>query len=249
MNNRENKSILKRLLDLIFVPKCSCCGEILREGERVLCRVCKIKYDMLCHRKCRACGCDLSLCDCTKDGIAANGVWRLSKLCAYLPTEQNSPVKAMLYHFKHNNRVDVREFFAGEMCEMIKKKHPEYSEGYTLCYVPRSSASYKEHGYDHMKELSREISKMLGIPFESIFCRTKAAKVQKELGRSARFENTQKSIDLKDEYKKQGVACVGRRFILMDDVCVTGASLGRCASLLISEGAVEVRCFVIGVRP
>ncbi len=249
MSENKKKRLLDRLLDLIFVPKCASCGEILSDGERVLCRTCNIKYDMLCHRKCRACGCDICSCDCTKDGIAANGVWRLSKLCAYIPSQENSPVKAMLYSFKNNNRESVREFFACEMSEMIRKKHPEYADGYTLCYVPRSSASYRSYGYDHMKELSREISKKLGIPYESIFCRAKGAMVQKELSRAARFENTQRSIRLRPEYEKGGDGFLGRRFILIDDVCVSGASLGKCASLIISEGAVEVRCFVIGVRP
>ncbi len=245
----KRESIFDRFFALIFVPKCACCREILKDGERVLCRVCRAKYDMLCHRKCRFCGRDICQCDCTRDGIAAQGVWRLSKLCAYLPSEERSPVKALLFALKHSNRADVREFFATEMAQMIKSKHPEYKDGYTLCYVPRSTASYKKYGYDHARELSRLISDKLGIPYEDLFCRTKIARVQKQLGRAERFENTQNSIDLRGHCKKDGNAFCDRRFILIDDVCVTGASLGRCASLLISEGAVEVRCFVIGVRP
>ncbi len=242
-------SILEKITDLVFVPKCSSCAGILKEGERVLCRVCRVKYDLLCHRKCRACGNDICSCDCTKEHIAANGVWRLSKLCAYLPNEQNSPFKAMLYNFKHKHRADVCDFFAFNIAEMIKKKHPEYKNGYTICFVPRSRASYKKYGYDHMQKLSSKVSRLLGIPCESMFYRTKSAKVQKELGRVQRFENTQKSIDLLPKYKNDSMSLKERRFILLDDVCVTGASLGRCASLLISFGACEVRSFVIGVRP
>ncbi len=249
MNKGKKKGFLSRLLSLVFVPKCAGCGEILSGEEQVLCRFCRMKYDMLCHRKCRYCGCDICECDCTKDGVASQGVWRISKLCAYLPSEKASPIKGMLYGFKHNNREDVCEFFAQELARKIEKKITEHIDEYTICYVPRSYASYKKYGYDHMEKLAHKLSLALGIPTESLFCRAKTAKVQKELGRAGRFENTQRSICLKDEYRSDGNALTGKRFILVDDVCVTGASLGRCASLLISEGAREVRSFVIGVRP
>ena len=241
--------IISKALDLIFVAKCLNCKEPIENSEDVLCRVCRAKYDMLCHRKCRSCGIDMCLCDCTKEGVAAQGVWRLSKLCAYIPAEKASPFKAMLFYLKHKNNSDVRELFASEMAEMIKKKCPGYSRGYTLCFVPRSMASYRKHGYDHMHEVSKLLSEKLGIPYQRMFLRDESSRVQKELDRASRFENTQKSIKLRAEYQGGGSALSGRRFILVDDVCVTGASLGRCATLLISEGAVEVRCFVIGSRP
>lgn len=237
------------MLDLIFVAKCLNCKELIENGEDVLCRVCRVKYDMLCHRKCRSCGNDMCFCDCTKEGVAAHGVWRLSKLCAYLPSETPSPFKAMLYYLKHKNNSDVREFFASEMADMIKKKCPDYSRGYTVCFVPRSKASYRKHGFDHMKEVSKLLSEKLGIPYQSMFIRDESSRVQKELDRASRFENTQRSIKLRKEYRGDGAELRDRRFILIDDVCVTGASLGRCATLLISEGAIEVRCFVIGSRP
>lgn len=241
--------VVSRLLDLIFVAKCVNCQELIGKSEDVLCRVCRAKYDMLCHRKCKSCGIDICLCDCTKEGVSSQGVWRLSKLCAYLPAETSSPFKAMLYYLKHKNNSDVRELFASEMAEMIKKKCPDYRRGYTICFVPRSKASYRKHGYDHMQRLSCLLSEKLGISYQNMFFRNESSRVQKELGRASRFENTQKSIELRKEYRGDGDALLGRRFILIDDVCVTGASLGRCATLLISEGAIEVRCFVIGSRP
>ena len=102
----------------------------------------------------------------------------------------------------------------------------------------------RKNGYDHMELLSHLVAKKLGIGCEELFYRSKIAREQKQLSTSARFENAQKSIMLKD---KADVA--DRRFILLDDVCVTGASLGRCATLLIGDDAREVRSFVIALRP
>ena len=238
----KNKTLFDRILDLIYLPKCLGCGEILPEADSVLCAHCSTRYQLLHHRKCRECGHDLCTCDCTKEGVESLGVWRLGKLCAYLPSERSTPFKRMLYAFKHKNNTDARELFARELSDMIRQRC-DYEE-FTLCYVPRSIASYKKYGYDHMGELTRLVAQRLGVEYESLYYRDKKAKVQKELGRAARFYNAEQSIMIKD-----GMDVCDRRFILLDDVCVTGASLGRCATLLINEGAREVRCFVIAVRP
>ena len=236
-------SALNRLLCFLFPPKCLGCGEILPESGGILCVHCRVRYELLYHRKCRSCGNDLCVCDCTKEGIEAYGVWRLGKLCAYLPKEKNSPFKGMLYAFKTKNNSDVREHFASQMADMIRRRCAGY-EQFTVTYVPRGVASYKKHGYDHMRELAVLVADKLGIGCEELYYREKSARVQKELGRTARFANAEKSIKL-----REGVTVTDRRFILLDDVCVTGASLGRCAELLMNENAREVRCFVIAVRP
>ena len=235
---------IDRLVRLIYVPKCLGCGRILPpEAKNLLCRFCDTRYALLHHRKCRNCGNDLCVCDCTKEGVEQMGVWRLGKLCAYLPSEEKSPFKRMLYQLKYKNNTDVRELFALEISEMIRRKCPEY-ERYTVCYVPRSNASYRRYGYDHMRELASLVSDRLGINCETLFYREKNSRVQKDLGRAARFCNAERSIRLRDS-----ISVADRRYILLDDVCVTGASLGRCTTLLIGENAREVRCFVIAVRP
>ncbi len=236
-------SPLNRFFSLLFPPKCLGCGAVLLDSGGILCDRCLVRYDQLYHRKCRWCGNDLCACDCTKEGIESYGVWRLGKLCAYLPKEKNSPFKGMLYSFKHKNGTDVREHFAEKMADMIRRKCRGY-ENFTICYVPRSIASYKKYGYDHMRELCALVARKLGMEYEDLFYREKNAKIQKELGRDARFYNARKSIMLREDADVSE-----RRFILLDDVCVTGASLGRCATLLINENAREVRCFVIAVRP
>lgn len=239
----NRSTFLNKLFGFLFVPKCLGCERILPEADSVLCPFCQTRYELLHHRKCRCCGHDVCTCDCTKEGVESYGVWRLSKLCAYLPHEENSPFKGMLYEFKHNNNSDVREQFACEMTDMIRRKCPDY-ERYTICYVPRSLISCKKYGYDHMRELSIVVANKLGIGCESLFYREKKARVQKELGRAARFYNAEQTIKLSDT-----TIATDRRFILLDDVCVTGASLGRCTTLLINDGAREVRSFVIAVRP
>ncbi len=240
----KKNGVVNKLLSLVFVPRCLECAEPLESSGEILCSVCKTRYELLCHRKCRYCGHDICTCDCTKDEMTEYGVWRLSKLCAYIPSEKHSPFKAMLYNLKSKNNSDVREFFASELADMIKRKCPDYSE-YTLCFVPRSFASYKKYGYDHMRQTCTLVSEKLGIGCEVLFEREKDSKVQKQLDRKSRFKNAEKSITRKTNSR----SVRDGRFILIDDVCVSGASLGRCASLLIADGAREVRCFVIASRP
>ena len=244
----KKNGVLSRLLSLLFVPKCLCCKSLLYDPDGVLCGACRVKYDLLCHRKCKSCGRDICNCECTKEGVATYGVWRLSKLCAYVPSEKNDPFKSLLYYFKHGNSKLALEFFSDSMEKMIRSRCQNISE-FTLCYVPRSKGSERRYGYDHAQRLAASLSEKLGIPYERVFVRTERSKVQKELDRTQRFINANDTIDLSSKYKRNGEGVSGRRFILVDDVCVTGASLGRCATLLISEGAAEVRCFVIGSRP
>lgn len=239
----KKDSFLSRLFGFLYVPRCVGCKELLPDSSQILCEACMRRYKLLCHRKCRNCGNDLCVCDCAKEGMEANGTWRLSKLCAYLPKEKNSPFKGMMYALKHKNNSDVREFFAEELASMIRRKCDGY-ESYTICYVPRSRKMKKKYGYDHMQEIARLVSNKLGVGYVDAFYKNEGAKEQKKLKFAARFKNAQNSIMLKD-----GTDVADRRYILLDDVSVTGASLGRCASLLINEDAREVRSFVIAVRP
>ena len=232
----------ERILQTIYPPRCFGCGQVVMSGE-YFCKMCEQRYRLICSRKCGYCGNDVSVCDCTKESMAHYGVWRLSKLCAYLPYDPTSPLKRMLARLKKKPDKRIREFLSAELEAKIRAKC-ENTDDYTLCFVPRASAELRKSGFDHMHSLADMISKKLGIRCERMFARHKDSAVQKQLFNSNRFDNAQKNIELSD-----GVDARGKRFILLDDVCVSGASMGRCASLLIAAGAVEVRCFVIAVRP
>jgi len=63
---------------------------------------------------------------------------------------------------------------------------------------------------------------------------------QTELSRSERFKNVAGAFDL-----RMAGAVKGKRVLLVDDVCTTGATLRECGRVLRDGGALEVKGMVL----
>ena len=66
------------------------------------------------------------------------------------------------------------------------------------------------------------------------------AKAQKELDAASRLKNAKKSFSL-----RKNTDAVGKKFVIVDDVITTGATVRACEELLYSAGAASV--FVISI--
>ncbi len=224
------KSIFRKILFYFSVPKCVACKRKLDTDDFGICKSCKSEYEEIKLRDCSRCAKLLSLCSCSNEFLETHYVKRLVKVFRYVQHHDNTSANNLIFSLKKDNREDVLTFLSSEL-ETSVRNSIETPEDFIITNVPRRKKSIKKYGIDHAKELAKALAKRLGCEYRS-YLKSKSKKAQKSTHGNERITNAEfdiKSIDLK-----------GKRIILVDDVCTTGASLGMCAALLHSVGAKEI---------
>ena len=106
--------------------------------------------------------------------------------------------------------------------------------------VPMHPRRLRRRGFNHAALLAREAAKRLDLPVEDVLARVRNTRQQARLPVAARRVNMAGAIRLAGDVK-------GRRVILVDDVCTTGATANACARALLDGGAeaVYLLCFAV----
>lgn len=102
--------------------------------------------------------------------------------------------------------------------------------------VPLHARRLRERGYNQSALLAREMGKFIGLPAVE--------------GALLRLENTPAQVkainaEMRRENVREAFACCdgvlqGKRILLIDDICTTGATLDSCAKALKRGGADSV---------
>lgn len=102
--------------------------------------------------------------------------------------------------------------------------------------VPPKKVSLRKRGYCFPSLMAKETGEMLGLPFKgNLLKHLNKSLPQKELSAEERRKN------MKDAFSfNKGANVKGLKILLIDDVCVTGATLDSAADLLLENGASEV---------
>ncbi len=101
-----------------------------------------------------------------------------------------------------------------------------------LVFVPCTPEAFARRGFDHMEDVARAASSLLGVPLADVLAR-RAPRDQRGLGRAGRAENAGASFVALRRLD-------GMRLLLMDDVVTTGATLSAAARTLRAAGAARV---------
>lgn len=105
--------------------------------------------------------------------------------------------------------------------------------------VPSSKKRAEELGYAQSRMIARLCAEISRKPYRDLLEVTGAKKEQKRLSREERFKNAARSYRVSD----RGSAA-GKRILLIDDVCTTGATLSCIADKLRKAGAASVTAAV-----
>ena len=108
--------------------------------------------------------------------------------------------------------------------------------GEALVGVPLHPRRLRERGYNQSSLLAKELGKCVGLPvIEDCLIRVKQAQPQvKAADVEQRRRNVADAFVCRDERVK------GKRIVLIDDVCTSGATLESCAAALKNKGATSV---------
>ncbi len=211
-------------LDLLFPPRCVGC----RTRGAWLCRTCREQVQPVLPPICERCGQGIESGDlcraCRRRPLAIDGL----RAAAYL----EGPLRQAVHRFKYEG---LRELvpMLGEIL------HEGYLQVTITCDVvvpvPLHQARQRQRGFNQATLLAQELSRRTGLPTASDLLRVRDTQPQVGLGAAARRDN------VRDAFACRGRASLGgKRILLIDDVCTTGATMEACAAALYQTGVAAV---------
>lgn len=112
-----------------------------------------------------------------------------------------------------------------------------------LVTVPSDPLSLQRRGFDNSMHFAKAVARLSGLRLESAFCRKPFLRPQKQLSAQERRYYLSQCLSL----KASANFLKGGRFLLVDDVMSSGASVELCSELLRKAGA-EVDVYVFARR-
>lgn len=224
-------SLWAPLLDLLFPPRCAHCGRQGQEGGR-LCADCRAQITRLAPPWCPRCGLPQDTADlcgsCQSHPLSFAGI----RSAAWY----SGPLRPAIHAFKYRN---AREM-AAPLADLL---HLAWNslEGPVdaMIPVPLHAARERERGYNQSLLLARQVQQWANVPVvNDLLLRTRRTVPQVTLTADERQHNVARAFALGKQAIPSRV--VDRHFVLIDDVCTTGATLAACAETLQAAGAAAV---------
>lgn len=219
-------SLIKlKVLDLLFPPHCVSCGK----GGAFLCRKCRKKLIYLQPPLCIRCSQPIRTGTiCQK---CQSQTWDIDGICSVF--KYGGAIRQAIIQFKYQNIKALADPLSYLMMEYLKK-HPLSFD--IIIPVPIHKRRLRERGYNQSSLLARRLSYRTCIPVvEGALIRTKHTSAQ------AKTDNVeQRRENIKNAFKCVNHDISGKRILLIDDVCTSGATLNSCATSLKSAGAASV---------
>jgi ComF family protein len=124
------------------------------------------------------------------------------------------------------------------------RTRPELAPAEVILPVPLHFLRRQWRGYNQSALLATFFGKSVGLPVvEGVLSRRRWGRSQTRLSREERKKNVEKAFVVR---RPEGVK--GRRVLLIDDVCTTGATLDACAQVVRAAGARWVAAFTVARR-
>lgn len=149
--------------------------------------------------------------------------------------------RSLVHTLKYRNGLYLRE----DIAQLVRDCPPAvaFLEGATLVPVPLHSTRQRERGFNQSEVIAAALAEALGLPLAPLLTRVKATRTQTRLNREQREHNVGGAFALGAAARVEPEA----RYILVDDVFTTGATISECARVLREAGgAAGVDAFTLG---
>jgi ComF family protein len=217
--------MIDTLIEWIAPHLCSSCG---RSGT-LFCDNCKSYIEMIHNGECCVCGavCPTTLCaSCRKIidksiivGIRQTGLQRL--------------IGGLKFKYM---RAGAREC-AALLSPLLSPSDYDY-----IVPIPTSRRHRRIRGYDHMLLIAAALSRMTGIPASSLLLST-SDHTQHQLGRHER------AVVIREAFAVVRPVSSASRYLIIDDIVTTGATLRQAAICLRQAGARHISVAAIARQP
>lgn len=222
------KDFIASLLNLFFPPVCSGCKQV----GSLFCADCTAALSWLVEPLCEACGrpslTPVAQCDaCRLRPLSVQPV----RAAVYY----TGPVVPLIHQMKYNGFFSLAE----PLAELMARAWPTWQRPVDLVIpIPLHLRRERERGYNQSALLARHLCGRFGWPLaEAGLQRVKPTQQQAGLGVAERYTNVQGA------FVADAGLVAGRRILLIDDVCTTGATLTAAADALWEAGATAVSAY------
>ena len=236
MTNRNGLSkVLNTARDLLFPPRCVGCGELMEpfvSVPTVFCPLCRTAWEAAITEAA---------------GQSAEDAERgLVYLTFYRSGETDGIPEHLIYHIKHQGDRRTFSFVAERLAPRLLSaaatlptRAPAGEDKPLLfTYPPRRRSAVSKDGFDQAARLAKALAVACEGEFAALIRRTQRGRAeQKHLNADERAQNAVSAYVLSD---KAPEAVRDRTVVICDDLCTTGATLNRCAALLVEAGARSV---------
>lgn len=208
------RQLTSQLVDVVFPPTCAGCD---RRGVWI-CARCIATVTPLRGTLCERCGAPLVLdwCQCVL-------------LDEHLDQVRSAlPYRGWVITAVHNFKYRDETARASSMATWLLPSLKGFGEVDGLVAVPLHARRLRQRGYNQAELLTRELSRLSGTPVLTHLERTRHTPPQVGASADQRRANVEGAFAL-----RAGQAVhPGGRYVLVDDVRTTGATLGACAAAL-----------------
>lgn len=215
---------------MAFVAPHHCCG--CNISGTLLCDNCK--YDIVSEpfALCAACGKGLA----GSNGICSGCTVPYQR--AWCAADRRDHLERLIDDFKFTNaRAAYRP-----LADLLDAHLPELPEGTVVVPVPTVSNHIRQRGYDHTLLIARRLAKRRGLSLHTGLRRATSTK-QRGANKQQRIKQAKQAFAHAQPLDPM------RRYLLVDDVITTGATIHYAAQALLDAGAKIVWVVSVSRQP
>ena len=210
---------MRRLLNLLFPPKCVLCQKVLPKEQTDLCP------------------------DCRKDAPEFPGSKiKLSFLAQWTGLwYYKENVRLSLLRYKFRGRRNYAKSYGRLLAMKLMQMGWDTTD--ILTWIPISARRKFFRGYDQTQLVAQTVAKELGLALTPTVKKIRHTKPQSGMGDAAH-----RRANILGAYRVIDSQLVkGKQILLLDDIVTTGATASECARVLLTAGAKEVKLATIAV--
>ena len=225
-------TIAKHILNFVMPPECHICGCRLATHEDFVCTACigELPRSGYHRRKNNP----------MEEKFA--GIFPFERASGHFFYSRDSALAQLVQDMKYRNFPDIGVRLGRLMGEELFGTG-FFSDADMIVPVPMHFIKKARRGYNQADKIARGLSQASGIPVRNILRMTRRRGTQTALGREERLRNSQNLFKV-----AHPDAADGKRIILLDDVCTTGATLtGAAMALQAASKDIKLIILTLGV--